>query len=149
MVNRMYTALDNENALVLVVSGLIVLSVFRLVFSYCSKPSVAQSSRATSLNCIVCFNLFTPTTTPARMVTDSCNHEIDVCLLCIAKSIAADLDSKEADQLKFPSCPQLLGYQDVKSFVDPETFARYDDVLSYLQGYNNNLNDPSDTNATR
>lgn len=67
------------------------------------------------------------------MVTNICSHETDVCLPCIAEFFGTDLDSKRADQLKCPSCPQLLGYQFVKAFVDPQTFARYNLVLRHIK----------------
>lgn len=67
------------------------------------------------------------------MVTDICSHETDVCLPCLVKSFGTDLNSKRADQLKCPSRPHLLGYQVVKAFVDPQTFARYDLVLRHIK----------------
>ena len=89
-----------------------------------SVSSSGAIDREIAPDCIICLDPFTSSTTPTSMVTSDCRHEIDVCLPCIAKSIVADLDTKEANQITCPSCPHLLGYQDVKAFIDPQTFER-------------------------
>lgn len=89
-----------------------------------SLSSSRAIDRAIASDCIICSHPFTSPTTPTRMVTSDCRHEIDVYLPCIAKSIVADLDTKEANQITCPSCPHLLGYQDVKALIDPQTFER-------------------------
>lgn len=127
-----------------VVLGLMFI-ILRLTFKYYRKPrrdrsrdrtnirTATGSSHSSSVaidkaiapDCIVCFNPLTSSITLTRMATSAWRHEIDVCLPCIAKSIVVDLDSKEADQIRCPSCPQLVGYQDVKALVGPQTFERY------------------------
>lgn len=75
-------------------------------------------------DCVVCFETLTAQNTPERKITLSCDHEPDVCMICLSTSISTQLTSKVWDQINCPTCGERLEHQDVKEFGDSATFGR-------------------------
>ena len=86
-----------------------------------SRPQVQSSL---SKDCVVCYETLNTRTIPQRRITSACNHEPDVCKSCLARSISTQITSKVWDQISCPTCSQRLGFQDVKTFADPDVFTR-------------------------
>ena len=96
-----------------------------------SIPNVTSSRNR---DCVVCFETLNPGNTPVRRITSSCDHEPDICRLCLATSISTQLDSRVWDQIGCPSCDQRLGYQDVKAFADSSAFGRSESSIKLGPG---------------
>ena len=75
-------------------------------------------------DCVVCFDTLTPHNTPKRKITFSCDHEPDVCTICLSTSISTQFTSKVWDQIACPTCGERLEYQDVEEFADSVVFGR-------------------------
>lgn len=77
-------------------------------------------------SCVVCWNDLVTDTTPQRAVTSDCTHERNVCLLCVSKSIANQLDMVRWDQMTCPACNAHIRSADVQLLASVEVFARHD-----------------------
>ena len=84
-------------------------------------PEVVNDLRR---DCVVCFDTLTVENTPNRNITTSCDHEPDVCTICLSTSISTQFTSKVWDQIDCPTCGERLGYQDVQEFADSEVLER-------------------------
>lgn len=58
-------------------------------------------------------------------LTRECEHEGGVCLDCLARAIAAQLDCKRWDELTCPLCPAKLDSNTVERYSSEETVQRY------------------------
>ncbi|ATZ53317.1 hypothetical protein BCIN_09g01870 [Botrytis cinerea B05.10] len=76
-------------------------------------------------------------------ITAGCLHDSSCCNTCLSQSIGAQIESIQWDQISCPECPELLSFDNVKSFASEADFARYDKnaLLSYIS------NDPKFTNC--
>ncbi|CAB4464665.1 hypothetical protein RhiirA5_452829 [Rhizophagus irregularis] len=79
--------------------------------------------------CQICFELL-----PRHLflqVTADCNHELDVCKLCVDKHIQAQLESKGNIEICCPSsgCKKELQHRDIKRIASKQAFERYDKLM--------------------
>ena len=89
-----------------------------------ASPSVPLVSRRVAIDCTVCLESLEASAFSERNITAACNHEPNVCLACLAKSITAQFTSKIWDHIDCPACGQRLDFMDVKAFADPVVFER-------------------------
>ncbi|KAK4162976.1 hypothetical protein QBC43DRAFT_213857 [Cladorrhinum sp. PSN259] len=62
---------------------------------------------------------------PTSPVTATCNHPSpQACLTCISQHIKTSLESHKWGDIHCPECHELMAYQELARFADPETFAR-------------------------
>ncbi|CAB4485368.1 hypothetical protein RhiirA5_411635 [Rhizophagus irregularis] len=61
-------------------------------------------------------------------VTANCNHELDVCKLCVGKHIQTQLESNGIIEIYCPSsdCKEEMQHEDVKRIASKKVFERYD-----------------------
>ena len=87
---------------------------------------VSESSEANEYECLICYDSFNPAETPVRQPTASCEHEVNICNSCLSASISSQLETRMWTRISCPAtaCDQLLDYNDVQEFAEPETFAR-------------------------
>ena len=90
-----------------------------------SGLSAMDSSHGDLGECVVCDEALINSNTPNRRITLSCQHEPDVCLDCLARSITVQFESKVWDNIDCPSCGDRLAFEDVQAFGTAETFSRY------------------------
>lgn len=74
--------------------------------------------------CEVCLESLTPDTTPQRIVTFACQHEIDTCQQCLVTSLSTQMSEKMWDQINCPSCGERLSSDDVQVLADKQTRER-------------------------
>lgn len=95
-----------------------------------SNASVQEQLQITSNStpdgpeCIVCLETLGQDEFPGAGITTSCDHEADICLQCIARSINIQLREKMWNELACPTCSAVLEFEAVKQFADSETFER-------------------------
>ena len=84
------------------------------------------SNEAKVYECLVCYDSFNAAETPVRQPTSSCEHEVNICKPCISASISSQLETRIWTRISCPAmfCNQLLDYNDVQEFAEPQTFAR-------------------------
>ena len=75
--------------------------------------------------CSICLDSFGLERFPKRSITSTCNHAPDVCLSCLAQSIAAQFSNKVWDQIDCPTCSQRLQHADIKMFASSVVFGKY------------------------
>ncbi|KAK3320533.1 hypothetical protein B0T19DRAFT_444367 [Cercophora scortea] len=75
--------------------------------------------------CIVCTETKNVRDFPKAAVTNKCAHAPSTCLQCVATSIKTDLNNRVWNEIKCPECREVLQYDDVQRFADPETKERY------------------------
>ncbi|TGO23807.1 hypothetical protein BPAE_0121g00240 [Botrytis paeoniae] len=92
--------------------------------------------------CSICAEELAVAAFPNR-ITAGCAHDSSCCLTCLSQSIGVQVESIEWDQITCPECPELLAFDNVKSFASEADFARYDKkaLLSYISA------DPKFTNC--
>jgi hypothetical protein len=76
------------------------------------------------MECIICTNIVSRDLFPQRKITDACQHEPKICLICLGRSIENDLQNRDWNQIRCPSCLEILNYRDIKSFATQDTFKR-------------------------
>ncbi|KAG8833864.1 hypothetical protein FRC18_002937 [Serendipita sp. 400] len=79
--------------------------------------------------CDVCGDTFSDATRPSRNITKGCAHPANVCKSCISETVKAHLEDRgPAIAIACPdsACNQTLSREDVKAWVTPSVFARYD-----------------------
>lgn len=62
---------------------------------------------------------------PSARISETCAHELDICLECIQNSIRADFDSKQWNEVSCPECNARLDSSAIVKYADAETFSRY------------------------
>ena len=79
-----------------------------------------------SVECLICYELFEPARHLMRQPTASCVHEVNICKPCLSVSISSQLDSKMWTRISCPApmCGEILQYDDIQEFADPQIFAR-------------------------
>ena len=87
-----------------------------------SQTSVVQDEETKTCN--VCCESQSSTLFPSRSPTSTCKHSLEVCCLCLKKSIAEQMDQRMWDQIDCPMCPERMGFFDVKEFADTVTFEK-------------------------
>ena len=75
--------------------------------------------------CSVCLESLGLDRFPKRNITSTCNHAPDVCLSCLAQSIATQVSTKVWDQIDCPTCSERLQHTDVKEFASSVIFGKY------------------------
>ena len=87
---------------------------------------VSESNEAKVYECLICYDSFNPAETPVRQPTSSCEHEVNICKSCLSASISSQLETRIWTRISCPAtaCNQLLDYNDVQEFAEPQTFAR-------------------------
>ena len=92
-----------------------------------SERSASQITRAMSYECLICYNSFDLTETQMRQPTSACEHEVNICKSCLSASISSQLETKLWTRISCPAsaCDEVLGYDDVQQFAEPQTFARW------------------------
>ena len=88
-----------------------------------SAPQVAQAMNQV---CDICYGSFDPVETSMRQPTSSCMHEVNICKSCMSASISSQIETKLWTRIGCPAsaCDELLGYDDVQEFAEPQIFAR-------------------------
>ncbi|KAK3683352.1 hypothetical protein B0T22DRAFT_246180 [Podospora appendiculata] len=87
-------------------------------------PDIAAGDR----ECIVCTETKKVQDFPQAAVTNKCSHAPSTCLQCVATSIKTDLNNRLWNEIKCPECREVLQYDDVQRFADPETKERYQNL---------------------
>ncbi|RIA99023.1 hypothetical protein C1645_811993 [Glomus cerebriforme] len=87
------------------------------------------------MECQICFEL--RSVSLFIKITTNCNHELNICKLCVNNHILTHLDSKDDIEIicPFDKCDQKIQYNDVKKFVSKSKFKRFD-TLIFLQTLN-------------
>lgn len=75
--------------------------------------------------CSICLDSLCLERFPKRNITSTCNHAPDVCLSCLAQSIATQFSTKVWDQIDCPTCSQRLQHTDIKTFASSVVFEKY------------------------
>ena len=75
--------------------------------------------------CGVCLESLGLERFPKRNITSTCNHAPDVCLSCLAQSIATQFSTKVWDQIDCPTCSERLQHTDVMKFASSVVFGKY------------------------
>ena len=94
------------------------------------EPSSLEASQtpviqdAETKMCHVCCESQSSTHFSSRSPTSTCKHSVEVCRLCLEKSIAEQMDQKIWDQIDCPVCTERLQFFDVKEFADLVTFEK-------------------------
>ena len=91
-----------------------------------SGPSALKISQAINPECVICYSQIDLDKPIMRQPTSSCRHEVNVCKECLSASISSQLDTKLWTRIGCPAsdCEELLEYQDIQVFADPQVFAR-------------------------
>lgn len=91
-----------------------------------TEPSTSQIIDAINHECLICYDSFDPVKSPMRQPTSSCTHEVSICKPCLSASISSQLESKLWTGISCPvlACDEILGYDDIKEFAEPQIFAR-------------------------
>ncbi|TEY81986.1 hypothetical protein BOTCAL_0030g00470 [Botryotinia calthae] len=106
------------------------------------REEVVEAPKPQLKECSICAEELALANFPNR-ITDGCAHDSSCCLTCISQSIGVQIETIQWDQISCPECPQLLSFDDVKTFASEGDFDRYDKnaLLSYIS------NDPNFTNC--
>ncbi|KAF7889978.1 uncharacterized protein EAF02_002393 [Botrytis sinoallii] len=78
--------------------------------------------------CSICAEELALADFPDR-ITAGCAHDSSCCNGCLSQSICVQIETIQWDQLACPECPELLSFDNVKSFASEADFIR---TLSYL-----------------
>lgn len=90
----------------------------KLFLSPDAEPSNGQAT------CSVCSYQLTAGNRPDGKLTTNCNHCNDICLICVARSLQSQVDSKMWNQLSCPVCDVQLDHGDVRKYATADVFAR-------------------------
>lgn len=90
------------------------------------EPSTSQIINAINHECLICYDSFDPVKSPMRQPTSSCTHEVNICKPCLSASISSQLETKLWTRISCPvlACDEILGYDEVQEFAEPQIFAR-------------------------
>ena len=91
-----------------------------------SKQRIPAQILSGDQECAVCTDTMAVAMFPGASVTKSCDHPPTTCLDCVAASIKSDLGNKLWNEIRCPECGELLEYDDVQRYADPETRERYE-----------------------
>ncbi|MDI1493464.1 MAG: hypothetical protein OHK93_005254 [Ramalina farinacea] len=85
-----------------------------------------------SVDCISCSEPLINLEAPNLRITQSCNHDRDICLDCLSQHIDIQFRDNIWDQIRCPSegCRDILNADDVNKYAAPETVNRYNDRLA-------------------
>lgn len=88
------------------------------------QTATSTDSETTDVECTVCLETLSADRFSTRKVTSSCQHEPNVCLVCLCQSIATQFTGKFWNQICCPSCNERLEYHDIKAFADAVIFEK-------------------------
>lgn len=74
--------------------------------------------------CILCAEDLATDQYPTEGLTSVCEHSSDVCLACLTRSIDTQIPDVQWDQIKCPTCSQLLSFEVVRKHASPAEFER-------------------------
>lgn len=74
--------------------------------------------------CSICAEELALADFPNR-ITAGCAHDSSCCSGCLSQSIGVQIETIQWDQLACPECPELLSFDNVKSFASEADFIRY------------------------
>lgn len=94
-----------------------------------SRPSPDPTPEPT-MECEVCYEDLPVSEFPPNKITAVCQHEAKVCYGCLEQGISVQIQEGVLGQLRCPSCPEKLSYEDIQAYASPEIFKRYDYLLS-------------------
>lgn len=81
--------------------------------------------RESHTECTICAeSLLTGEHFSLEKLTPRCEHIDDVCLSCLSRSIAAELEVKQWKELRCPTCSELLDPGAVERFADADTVSK-------------------------
>ena len=86
-----------------------------------------------TVECEVCYEDYPVSEFPPNKITAVCLHEAKVCYGCLEKDIAVQIGEGVLGQLKCPSCPEKLSYEDIQAYASPDVFHRL--VLNRFTNY--------------
>jgi hypothetical protein len=81
------------------------------------------------LECIICLK-----SRPKSLfckITTNCDHELNICKLCVNKHITVLLDKRVDVNCPFNDCEQIIQYGDMKEIANKKIFKRYDKMILY------------------
>ena len=100
----------------------------------CSRQTETgqHPSTTASVDCISCSEPLADLDAPNLRITQSCNHDRDICLDCLSQHIDIQFRDNIWDQIRCPSegCREILNADDVNEYATPETVNRYNDRLA-------------------
>jgi hypothetical protein len=77
-----------------------------------------------TMECEVCYEYLPVSEFPPNKITAVCQHEAKVCYGCLEQDIAVQIGDGVLGQLKCPSCPEKLSYEDIQAYASPDVFRR-------------------------
>lgn len=106
------------------------------------REEVVEAPKPQLKECSICAEELALVNFPNR-ITTGCAHDSSCCLTCLSQSIGVQIETIQWDQISCPECPELLSFENVKTFASEGDFDRYDKnaLLSYIS------NDPNFTNC--
>ncbi|GBB83225.1 hypothetical protein RclHR1_00100029 [Rhizophagus clarus] len=92
-------------------------------------PKIIINRFTRKTECVICFksqpkSLF-------HKITTNCNHELNICKLCVNKHISIQLDNNVDVNCPFVECQQKIQYDDMKEIANEKLFERYDKMMLY------------------
>jgi hypothetical protein len=102
-----------------------------------TRKSKVEAKVPSSQECQVCYEDLPIVSFPTRAYTTACNHERGVCVDCLGRSIAVQVDLGQFRFITCPMCPQVLELADVRRLSSRETFERYE--MASLCSLSNNI----------
>jgi hypothetical protein len=94
-------------------------------FSYLSNNESFIMTK--KMECIICLKSLPKSL--FRKITTNCNHEINICKLCVNEHITFQLDNRVDVKCPFDGCPLKIQYDDMKEIANEKVFKRYDKIL--------------------
>ncbi|CAB4464929.1 hypothetical protein RhiirA5_375821 [Rhizophagus irregularis] len=98
-------------------------------FSHFSNNNSFTTTK--KIECIIC--LKSQPKSLFRKITTNCNHELNICKLCVNKYITVQLDYRVEINCPFNECQQEIQYNDMKEIANKKIFERYDKILLYQE----------------
>jgi IBR domain, a half RING-finger domain len=86
--------------------------------------------------CIACLDTLAPSYFPRQRITPTCDHSTPdtahrrICSTCLARHLEVQLEGSGPNRLTCPICFASLTHNNVKQLVSPQTFARFDRLLT-------------------
>lgn len=80
--------------------------------------------------CIVCGDNIEILLFPPKAPTSACGHTPQTCSDCLEHWMASEIETKGAEGIKCPECPEILTYQDIQRAASPATFINYDELIT-------------------
>lgn len=109
------------------VIGIVHPDTTTLGFTMSRNPANASGALRQTPNqkeCTVCMESLALESYPKAKITLLCEHVPDVCLKCLAQSIATQFTTKVWDQVDCPTCSERLQYADIKRYADAAIFTK-------------------------